>query len=52
MYTSTRARGLFWAAEILLLAATVAAAAWLSRPDEWQPIALVALLLAVALVGQ
>jgi hypothetical protein len=52
MYTSTRARGLFWAAEILLLAATVAAAAWLSRPDEWQPIALVALLLALALVGQ
>jgi putative nucleotidyltransferase with HDIG domain len=43
---------LFWAAELLLLAGTVATAAWLSRPEEWHPAALVALLLVLALGGE
>jgi putative nucleotidyltransferase with HDIG domain len=45
-------RRLFWAAEVLLLAGTVAAAGWLSRPGEWHPLALVALLLVLALGGE
>ena len=45
-------RRLFWAAEVLLLAGTVVAAAWLSRPEEWQPLALVVLLLVLALGGE
>ncbi len=52
MFTSTLARRLFWASEAVLLAATVAAAVWSSRADEWHPATLVALLLAFALVGQ
>jgi putative nucleotidyltransferase with HDIG domain len=43
---------LFWTAEVLMLAGTVAAAVWLSRPDEWSPALLAALLLALALVGE
>jgi putative nucleotidyltransferase with HDIG domain len=43
---------LLWAAEILLLAGTVVAAAWLSRPEEWTPALLVGLLLTLALVGE
>jgi hypothetical protein len=35
-----------------VLAGTVVAAAWLSRPEEWEPVALVALLLAFALLGE
>jgi putative nucleotidyltransferase with HDIG domain len=45
-------RRLYWAAEVLLLAATIGAAAWLSRADEWHPLALVVLLLALALAGK
>jgi putative nucleotidyltransferase with HDIG domain len=43
---------LFWIAELLLLAATVAVAAWFSRPEEWHPLALVGLLLVIALGGE
>jgi putative nucleotidyltransferase with HDIG domain len=43
---------LFWMAEMLLLATTAGAAVWLSRADEWHPLALVALLLAMALGGE
>jgi putative nucleotidyltransferase with HDIG domain len=43
---------LFWAAEVVLLAGTFAAAALLSRPDEWHPLALVVLLLVLALGGE
>ncbi len=42
----------FWAGEALLLAAAVAAAVWLARPDEWHPLSLVALLIALALGGE
>jgi putative nucleotidyltransferase with HDIG domain len=42
----------FWIGELLLLAGTVAVAAWLSRPEEWQPLALVGLLLVLALGGE
>jgi putative nucleotidyltransferase with HDIG domain len=45
-------KGLFWAAQILLLGGTVVAAAWLSHPEEWSPLLLVGLLLMLALVGQ
>jgi len=44
-------RRLFLAAEFLLLASTLAAAALVSRATEWQPLAVVALLLALTLVG-
>jgi putative nucleotidyltransferase with HDIG domain len=47
--TTTR---LFWAAEAVLLALAVGAAAWTSRTQDWQPVLLVGLLLALALVGQ
>jgi putative nucleotidyltransferase with HDIG domain len=43
---------LFWAAELLLLAGTLAAAALLSHPGEWHPFALVALLLVMAFGGE
>jgi putative nucleotidyltransferase with HDIG domain len=45
-------RRLFWAAEVLLLAGMVVAAAWLSRPGEWHPLTLVGLLLVMALGGE
>jgi putative nucleotidyltransferase with HDIG domain len=41
-----------WAAEALLLAGTVAAAVSVARPDEWHPLALVALLIVLALGGE
>ncbi|HYM55993.1 MAG TPA: HD domain-containing phosphohydrolase [Solirubrobacteraceae bacterium] len=44
-------RRLFWAAELLLLAGTLAAAVWISRAGEWQPLPLVALLLVLTLLG-
>jgi putative nucleotidyltransferase with HDIG domain len=43
---------LLWLAEGLLLAGAVGAAAWMSSPEEWQPLELVVLLLALALAGQ
>ena len=52
MLTPTHTRRLFWVAESLLLAGSVAAAALLSHAEEWRPLALVGLLLALALVGQ
>jgi len=45
-------RRLFWTAEVMLLAGTVAGAVWVSRPEEWHPLSLVALLLVLALLGQ
>src|SRR6202011_1535046 len=43
---------LYWAAELLLLAGTTAAALLLSRPDEWHPLSLVVLLLVMAFGGE
>ncbi len=43
---------LFWTVEIVLLTGAVSASIWLSRADEWQPLQLVGLLLALALAGQ
>jgi putative nucleotidyltransferase with HDIG domain len=45
-------RRLFWATEVLLLAGAIAAAAWLSQPQEWHPFTLAALLLVLALGGE
>ena len=44
-------RRLYWAGELVVLTGTVTVAAWLSSTEEWQPLALVALLLVLALVG-
>src|ERR1700689_2136316 len=51
MPAHTLTRRLFWAAEIVVLTGTIAAAAWLSSAEEWQPLALVSLLLVLTLVG-
>ena len=52
MSTPKRTRYVFLAVEVLLLTGTVAAAAWLSRPEEWGPPLLVGLLLVLALLGE
>jgi putative nucleotidyltransferase with HDIG domain len=52
MLTATLKTRLFWAAEALVLVATVSGAAMLSRPEDWQPMLLVLVLLALTLVGQ
>lgn len=44
-------RHLFWAAELLMLTGTLAAAVWLSSTEEWQPLSLVTLLLVLTLIG-
>lgn len=49
---STTIRRLFRAAQILALAAVVAAVPLISRAQEWHPIGLVALLFALALVAE
>lgn len=51
MFTPKLTKRLFWGAEALLLAGAVGAAALLSHAQEWQPLLLVGLLLALALVG-
>jgi hypothetical protein len=45
-------RRIFWAGELVLLAATVAACVMIASPGEWHSLTLVVLLLALALVGQ
>jgi HD domain len=45
-------RCLYWGAEVFLLAGTALAAAWLSRAGEWQPVALVVLVLAIGLLSE
>ncbi len=52
MLDSKRTTYIYWAAEALLLAGAVAAAVYLSRSQDWQPLALIGLLGALALVGQ
>jgi putative nucleotidyltransferase with HDIG domain len=51
MFTPKLIKRLFWATEVLLLCGAVGGAAWLSHAEEWRPLALVGLLLALALVG-
>ena len=43
---------LYWACESLLLAGVIGTAAYISRPDEWRPLALVGLLLGLSIVGE
>jgi HD domain-containing protein len=45
-------RRLFWATEILLLVGTIGLAARFSHAEEWQPLALLAPLLVLTLLGQ
>ena len=52
MLSTTTTTRLFWAAEAVLLALALGAAAWTSRTQDWHPVLLVGLLLALALVGQ
>src|SRR2546428_1458733 len=52
MRASKYIRWLFWGVKLALLAGTVAAAVRYGRPGEWEQIPLVALLLALALLGQ
>jgi putative nucleotidyltransferase with HDIG domain len=42
---------LFWTAEVIAFAAAVGASVWVGHADEWQPLLLVALLVALTLVG-
>ncbi len=52
MRASNLTRRFLWAAETLLLGATICGAVWFFQSDEWEPVALVALLLALAVLGQ
>lgn len=52
MPASKLTRYAYWGAELLLLAGTVFAAARLSRAGEWQPVALVALVLVLAFLSE
>jgi putative nucleotidyltransferase with HDIG domain len=52
MFTPQLTRRLLWVTEGLLLIGAVAVAAWISDSHEWQPLALVALLLVLALVAE
>jgi putative nucleotidyltransferase with HDIG domain len=45
-------RHLFLAAEAVLLLGTIGVVVWISRPQEWHPLSLVGLLLALALVAE
>lgn len=52
MLPPTLTRRLFWLTEALMLLGSVAVAVRLSRADEWHPLALVGLLLALALAAE
>jgi HD-GYP domain-containing protein (c-di-GMP phosphodiesterase class II) len=43
---------LYWGAEALLLTGALFAAVWFATPEEWQPAALVALVLVIGLLGE
>ncbi len=43
---------LYWAAQVVVLTSTLVATAWLFDTAEWHPLALVAVLLALTLVGE
>jgi putative nucleotidyltransferase with HDIG domain len=52
MLSPTLMRRLFMTSEVVLLAAVAGAAVMVSQTDEWQPMTLVGLLLAITLAGQ
>jgi putative nucleotidyltransferase with HDIG domain len=52
MFSPANRTRVFYAAELAVLAVTVAAALLISRPGEWRPTTLVVLLLAMAVSGQ
>jgi putative nucleotidyltransferase with HDIG domain len=52
MFTDTLTRRLLWLTEALLLLGAIAASAWLSRAEEWQPLPLLLLLLVLALIAE
>jgi hypothetical protein len=52
MSASKLTRYLYWGAEVLLLAGVLFAAAWSSTAAEWQPAALVAVVLVIGLLSE
>ncbi len=52
MFTTQTKRRLFWSAESVLLVAAVGTTVLISQVQEWSPLPLVALLLALTMVGQ
>ncbi|HEX4187594.1 MAG TPA: HD domain-containing phosphohydrolase [Solirubrobacteraceae bacterium] len=52
MPASKPIRYTYWGAEVLLLAGALFAAVWFSTADEWQPAALVALVLVIGLLSE
>ncbi len=52
MLPPTLTKRLYWAAQLILLTCTVGASVWLARADEWHPLVLVLLLLALTLLGE
>jgi putative nucleotidyltransferase with HDIG domain len=52
MFTAQTKRRCFWLLESVLLAAALFATVEISQPQEWGPLPLVGLLLALALIGQ
>jgi putative nucleotidyltransferase with HDIG domain len=52
MLTEKLTTRVLWLAEAALLVGAITASAWLSRAEEWQPLALLLLLLVLALVAE
>ncbi len=52
MTDSKLTRRLFWLAQALLFASAIGVAVWISRAQEWHPLSLLVLLLAIGLVGE
>jgi len=52
MHSSALTRRVFWTSEVALLLGTVAASLLVTRTQEWDPLQLSALLLALALLGE
>lgn len=52
MFTPQLTRRIYWVAEALLFVLALGVLLWLARPDEWEPLLLVGLLLALTLVGE
>jgi putative nucleotidyltransferase with HDIG domain len=52
LHAARVAERIFWSTEVVVLAGVAGASVWLNRSADWQPVLLVVMLLALALVGQ
>lgn len=52
MSKSIYIRRAFWAVEAVLLVGSLTVTIWISRVEEWEPLTLTGLLLALTLTGQ